>query len=167
MKRNLFAAAIVVVLLSWSPETCQANGAASQVDVGRRHAGAEASYDGPAGIARTDTRVGRVNFARGLAVSYGPQGVSISHSIGVSRGGVATAHNFQLSVGPHGRHVSHGGVVSRGGDTRVISGGETYTGRGGPHGGSFSSGTGHRTNAWSRSQSDPRRSSYPWHHFSR
>jgi hypothetical protein len=167
MKRNLLAAAIVVVLLGWWPKTCQADGAASQVDVGRRHAGAEASYDGPAGIARTDTRVGRVNFARGLAVSYGPQGISLSQSIGVSRGGVGTAHNFQLSVGPQGRHASHGGVVSHGGDTRVITGGETYTGRGGPQGGSFASGTGHRTDAWSRSQSDPRRSSHPWHHFMR
>ena len=167
MKRNLFSAAVAVVLLGLSVQACRASGAASQVDVGRRHASAEASYDGPAGIARTDTRVGRVNFARGLAVSYGPQGISLSQSIGVSRGPFGTAHNFQLSVGPHGTHVGHGGVVSRGGDTRVITGGHTSTGPGGPHGGNFATGNGHRTQAWSRSRSTPVRSFHSRHPFSR
>jgi hypothetical protein len=167
MKRNLFPTAMAVVLLGWTVQTCRANGAASQVDLGRRHASAEASYSGPAGMARTDTRVGRVNFARGLAVSYGPQGISLSQSIGVSRGPVATAHNFQLSVGPDGTHVGHGGVVSRGGDTRVITGGHTSTGPGGPHGGNFATGNGRHTQAWSRSQSTPVRSFHSRHPFLR
>lgn len=167
MNRIFLPATMVVALLGASAETCLGSGAASQVDVGRGHASAEASYDGPRGMARTDTRVGRVNFARGLAVTYGPQGVSVSQSIGVAHGNFARAHSFQLSVGPQGTHVGHGGVVTRGGNTRVISGGETYTGPGGPHGGNFATGTGHRTDAWSRSQTVRRWSSNPWPHVSR
>jgi hypothetical protein len=166
MKRVLYSAA-AFALLGASAETCLGSGAASQVDVGRGHASAEAGYDGPRGIARTDTRVGRVNFARGLAVTYGPNGVSISQSIGVAHGSFATARTFQLSVGPHGRHVGHSGTVTRGGVTRAISGGDTYTGPGGPQGGNFATGTGRRTDAWSRSQTVPNRSSYPWSHISR
>ena len=162
MKRNLSLIAMAVVLSGLSVRTSQAMDAASRVDIGRRHARAEASYDGPAGMARTDTRVGRVNFARGLAVSYGLDGVSLSQSIGVSHGGLSTAHNFQLSIGPGGTHLSRGGVVSRGGDTRAITGGRTSLGPGGPRGGSSATGTGLDTRAWSRSESHPRWSSHPW-----
>ncbi len=162
MKRNLSLIAIAIVLTGLSVRTSQASDAASRVDIGRRHARAEASYDGPAGMARTDTRVGRVNFARGLAVSYGIDGVSLSQSIGVSHGGLSTAHNFQLSIGPGGTHLSRGGVVTRGGDSRAITSGHTSRGRGGPRGGSSSTGTGHDTRAWSSSESHPRWSSHPW-----
>lgn len=162
MKRKLSLIALALILPGWTARTCEARDAASQVDVGRRHARAEASYDGPAGLARTDTRVGRVNFARGLAVSYGLEGVSLSQSIGVSHGGLSTAHNFQLSIGPGGTHLSRGGVVSRGGDARAVTGGHTSAGPGVPRGGSSAMGTGLDTRAWSRSESHPRWSSPPW-----
>ena len=46
-------------------------------------------------------RVGHVNMGRGFALGYGHNGLSLSHSIGVSgQHGVGAAHNFNLSIGP-------------------------------------------------------------------
>lgn len=144
----LFSGVAVVTLLA-SPSL--GSDAYSHVDVGRRHADASAGYHAPEGIARTQSRVGRVNVGRGLAVGFGAGGVSLSHSIGVVRGGAGAAHNFQLSVGPHGTHSGHSGVVTRGGQSRVVSGGETWTGPGGSGGSNFATGSGRRTEAWARS----------------
>lgn len=144
--------------------TCLANGAYSQVDVGRGRADAQAGYSGPAGIARTESRVGAVSLGRGLAISYGPGGISLSHTIGVSGPGVGTAHNFQLSVGPGGTHVGRSGVVTTGGNTRVIAGGDTSRGPGRPQGGNFATGYGRRTEAWSQSQVHARRRSAAHRH---
>lgn len=140
-----------LVLLILFPMVSRGQESWSSVDVGRRHARADAGYDAPRGIARTETQVGRVNLGRGLAVGYGPNGISLSHSIGVNHRGVGTAHNFQMSVGPHGTHIGHGGVVTSGGNSRVITGGETWTGRVGAGGGNFATGHGRRSDAWSRS----------------
>jgi hypothetical protein len=139
----------------------QGSEAWSHVDVGRHHADARAGYDAPRGLVRTESRVGDVNVGRAVAVGLGPGGVSLSHSIGLSRGGMGTAHNFQLGIGPGGTHAGHGGVVARGGEARVISGGETSSGYA-PGGSNYSSGFGRRVEAWSNSNS--RRS--PYRHFS-
>ncbi len=153
-------------LLLFFPVASGAQDSWSRVDVGRRHARADAGTSAPRGIARTETRVGRVNLGRGLAVGYGPNGVSLSHSIGVNHGGVGTAHNFQMSVGPHGTHVGHGGVVTSGGNSRVITGGESWTGRGGAGGGNFATGHGRRSDTWSRS-STRSHAAHLLQHFSR
>jgi hypothetical protein len=147
--------------------TTLANGAYSQVDVGRGHADALAGYNAPAGIARTESRVGNVSLARGLAIGYGPNGISLSHSIGVAGHHVGTAHNFQLSVGPNGTHVGRSGVVTTGGNTRVIAGGDTASEPGVPHGGNFATGYGRRTEAWSQSEVYKRRASVHRHPHSR
>ncbi len=154
-----------VALLIVFPLVSRAQESWSSVDVGRRHARADAGYDAPRGIARTETKVGRVNLGRGLAVGYGPNGISLSHSIGVNHRGVGTAHNFQMSVGPHGTHIGHGGVVTSGGNSRVITGGESWTGRGGAGGGNFATGHGRRSDAWSRS-STRSHAAQLLHHFS-
>ena len=158
MRTTIACGAISLVLLLLS-STASANEAYSQVDVGRRHADAQAGYDAPAGIARTESRVGNVSLGRGLAIGYGPNGISISHSIGVAGRHIGTAHNFQLTVGPNGTHVGRSGVVTTGGNTRVIAGGDTASGPGVPHGGNFATGYGRRIEAWSQSEVHARRAS--------
>jgi hypothetical protein len=152
MLRSLFCSASLVGLLGLAVETCLADGAWSSVDVGRGHAGATAGYDAPQGLARTETHVGRVSLGRGLALGLGPEGLSLSHTIGVSGHRAGAAHNFQLSIGPNGTHVSRGGTVTRGGNTRVVAGGETYSGPGPVRGDSFAGGFGRRSRAWARSR---------------
>ncbi len=153
MLRSHFQFCLLAAAIGLSVETCLADGAWSGVDVGPGHAGATAGYDAPQGIARTESRVGRVNMGRGLAVGFGPNGLSLSHSIGVSgQHGIGAAHNFNMSIGPNGTHVSHGGVQTVGGNSRVLAGGETHIGSGPIRGGSYTSGYGHNTRAWSRSR---------------
>ena len=132
--------------------TSLAGNAHSEVDVGRRHADAQAGYSAPAGIAQTYSHVGAVSVGRGFAVGYGDGGISVSHSIGVSGPVAGTAHSFQLSVGPNGTHVGRSSVVTSGGNTRVIAGGETSSGPIRPQGSAFAGGFGRRTDAWSQSQ---------------
>jgi hypothetical protein len=152
MLRSLFYPALLVGVLGLSVETCLADGAWSSVDVGPGHAGATAGYDAPEGFARTESRVGQVSLGRGLALGLGPDGLSLSHTVGVSGPRAGAAHNFQLSIGRDGTHVSHGGAVTRGGNTRVLAGGETYVAPGHVRGDSYSGGFGHHTRAWARSQ---------------
>ena len=166
MRMTALVSAISAVYLLLTG-TCLANGAHSQVDVGRHHADAQAGYSGPAGMARTESRVGNVSLGRGLAIAYGPGGISLSHSIGVASRGVGTAHNFQLSVGPNGTHVGRSGVVTAGGNTRVIAGGDTSSEPGRPQGGNSASGFGRHTEAWSRSQVNARRAALHRHPHSR
>jgi hypothetical protein len=148
LRSVLFAA-----VLGLSVDMCLAGGAWSGVDVGPGHAGATAGYDAPEGFARTESRVGRVNVGRGLAVGLGPDGLSLSHTIGVAgHHGAGAAHNFNLSIGRDGTHVSHGGAVTHGGNTRVIAGGETHAGPGNVRGDSYAGGYGRHTRAWARSR---------------
>lgn len=153
MLRSRLSLCLFTAVLGMSVQNCLADGAWSGVDVGPGHAGATAGYDAPQGIARTESRVGDVNVGRGFALGYGPDGLSISHSIGVSgQHGIGAAHNFNMSIGRDGTHVSHGGVQTVGGNTRVIAGGETHIGPGQVRGGSYTGGYGHHTRAWSRSR---------------
>ncbi|MBN1345256.1 MAG: hypothetical protein JXQ73_21365 [Phycisphaerae bacterium] len=87
-------------------------------------AGATANWDGDGGkgIARTDTRTGKINLARGLAVGIDRDGLdlSFSHAIAPQRG-PAYAGTFNLSIGRDGS-VSHsyGGAIAQGGSTRSV-----------------------------------------------
>lgn len=100
---------------------------------GRGRAGtsaASARYDGDIGFARTDTRSGRVNLARGIAVGVDEDGLSLSLSTAVaSQRGPALATNVNISVGRDGRTSSSvGTAVARGGRERSVSvGGSTTT----------------------------------------
>jgi len=152
MSRSLMLPVCLVGLLGLCVETCLAGGAWSGVDVGPGHADATAGYDAPQGIARTESRVGRINLGRGLALGMGPDGLSLSHTVGVSGHGAGAAHNFQLSVGRSGTHMSHGSAVTRGGNTRVVAGGETHVAPGQVWGDSYGGGFGRHSRAWARSQ---------------
>lgn len=154
MLRSRFFCCLFAGLLGLSVETCLADGAWSGVDVGPGHAEANAGYDAPQGLARTESRVGQVNVGQGFALGYGPDGLSLSHSIGVSgqNGLLGAAHNFNLSIGRDGTHVSHGGVQTIGGNSRVLAGGEAHYGPGQLGGGSYTGGFGQNTRAWSQSR---------------
>ncbi len=138
-----------------------AQSAGTHVDVGPGHAGAGASASGAWQHTETESRVGAANMGRALAIGAGPNGLSLSHSIGVNAGGRGVGHNFNLSIGPGGSHVSHGGVVTEGGNSRVLAGGNA---RGGlfPSGGSSVSGFGRRTDAYSRSRTIPAPPMFPF-----
>jgi hypothetical protein len=91
---------------------------------------ATAGYTGEVGFARTDSRSGPVNLARGVAVGVDENGLSlsVSHAVATPRG-PAVATNFNLSIGTNGE-VSHstGTAISTGGRERSASaGGSTAT----------------------------------------
>ena len=169
MLKQLIPAATALLVVSLAASNVRAEGASSWVDVGPGHANAGASYDAPLGIAQSESRVGDVNMGRGLAIGFGPNGFTLSHSIGVQDNGVAFGHNVQLSIGPNGTHVSHGGVVTAGGNSQVITGGETQIDRFGARGGNYAGGSGWQTQAWSESRTQPgplarfRARRHPWH----
>jgi hypothetical protein len=85
-------------------------------------------------------------------VGAGPNGISLSNSIGAGTGPLGGAHNVNLHIGRNGTHVSHGGVVSQGGNRRVISGGSAGNYGGQVSGGNYSTGFGNQTNAYSKSR---------------
>ena len=95
---------------------------------------ATARYEGHLGFARSDTRTGRLNLARGVAVGVDEDGVSLSLSTAIApRLGPAFATNFNLSIGTDGS-LSHSTSTSMalGGSSREVSaGGATTTRRGG------------------------------------
>ncbi|TWU24806.1 hypothetical protein [Novipirellula artificiosorum] len=126
--------------------TANAQSAGTIVDVGPGFAGADATAGGMWTHTDTDSRVGPGgSMGRGLAIGAGPNGLSLSHSIGVNHGGVGVGHNFNLSIGQNGTHVSHGGVRTIGGNSRVIAGGGTQQTFGGISGGSNVTGFGNHT----------------------
>jgi len=147
-----FSAAAAALILSLAPLSAWAQGSSSWVDVGRGHANAGAATDAPFGIARSESRAGDVNLGRGLAVGFGPNGLTLSHSIGLQDHGLGLGHTFNLSVGPDGTHVGQGGVLSVGSNSQVFTGGNTRIDQFGPRGGSYAGGTGRFTRAWSRNR---------------
>lgn len=138
------------------PALAKAQSSSTWVDVGNGRAGAGGSATGQYQHVDTDSRVGPFgSVARGVAVGAGPNGLSISHSIGLNAGGQGTAHNFNLSIGPNGTHISRGNVNSSGGNSRVIAGGGSNVGSPyyGPAGGSYATGFGNHTVANTHAQS--------------
>lgn len=104
---------------------------------------ATAHYEGDVGLARTDTRTGRVNVARGLAVGVDEDGLAFSLSnavitpngvavatnlnIGIDRDGdVSTSTGLSVAAGPREREATAGGQVS----TRPGSGSATSIAQG-------------------------------------
>ncbi len=96
---------------------------------GNGQAEASARYEGDVGFARTQTRSGRVNTARGLAVGVDENGLSLSASNAVSLpNGQAVARNFNLSIGRNGEvAVSGGNSVSFGRQQRSAQAGGSTT----------------------------------------
>jgi len=122
---------------------------------------ATARYDGRVGFARTDTRSGRLNLARGVAVGADRNGVTLSVSNAVApRFGPALATNFNLGIGRDGSvSTSRGSSLSFGPFKRsAFAGGGVSTRR---HGSTATSVAGGRSDRFgrvsARSQSQQRR----------
>ncbi len=112
MKRML----ITTVLIVASASLAFASDAATSATAGSTSRGgvaaATANYSGDHGFARSDTRSGRVNLARGVAVGVDENGLSLSVSNAVSApNGVSLATNFNLSIDRDG-DVSHSGGLA-------------------------------------------------------
>lgn len=104
---------------------------------------ATASYEGDVGFARTDSRSGRVNVARGVAVGFDEDGLSLSISNAIDpRFGPAVATNFNISIDRDGDVATSGGVSLANGPgyRQASAGGNTGTGFVQPHATSFASG---------------------------
>lgn len=92
---------------------------------------ATARYAGNVGFVRTDTRTGSVNLARGVAVGFDEDGLSVSLSTAIApRFGPAVGSTFNFSLGANGEAaVSRGTSQADGGHTSAVTvGGETASG---------------------------------------
>ena len=157
MQSILTKSCLSLILLA-SSQVLWAQSASTGVDVGPGNAGAWGTANGQFQRVETDSRVGpNGTMARGLAIGAGPNGLAISHSIGLNQGGVGVGHNFNLSIGPGGAHISGGNVSSQGGNSRVIAGGQSNVGglMGPPSGGSSVIGFGRHTHAQTHAQTMP------------
>ncbi len=145
MKRLTIIAAVVVMLIP-SPVGLASDAETSATAASSRGqrtgtAAATARYEGDQGFARTDTRSGAVNIARGVAVGLDQNGLSLSVSNAIApKNGPALATNFNLSIGFDGRVSSSSGLaLSDGRYFRAASaGGKTST-----SGGAISQASGH------------------------
>lgn len=132
MAGGLVLAGLVSVAAASDAET------SAQATGGRGPSGsalATARYEGDVGFARTDTRSGRVNLARGVALGFDADGLSLSLSTALApRSGPALATTFNISIGTNGE-VAHsvGTALATGGTARTVAaGGSAATAR---HGG--------------------------------
>ncbi len=73
---------------------------------------ATARYNGDVGFARTQTKSGKLNIARGVAVGFDKNGLSLSISNAVAgRRGPAVATTFNMTIGRDGK-VSHSSGIA-------------------------------------------------------
>lgn len=88
-------------------------------------AGATAGYDGEIGFARTKADTGRINLARGLAVGFDADGLSVSHSYALApTHGPAVGGTFNMHIGLDGEAtLSTGRVTAEGDPERAVSAG--------------------------------------------
>ncbi len=140
MKRATFAAAAIMIgglmpAMSWA-SLAETSAAARSGRYGRPGtADATARYEGDVGLARTHTKSGDINIARGLAIGVDEDGASLSLSYAVApNGGPAIGGTFNLSVDRDGRGSGGTGqVVATGGRQRQVEvGGITRTNYGPP-----------------------------------
>ncbi|MBL8878029.1 MAG: hypothetical protein JNG88_02825 [Phycisphaerales bacterium] len=83
---------------------------------------ATANYTGEAGFARTNSRSGEVNQARGIAVGFDENGLALSLSNAVEHRGLAVASNFNINIDRDGDVSTSSGVaLARGGREREVS----------------------------------------------
>jgi hypothetical protein len=88
-------------------------------------AGATAAYEGDIGFARTKADTGKINLARGLAVGFDEDGLSVSHSYALAPTyGPAVGGTFNMHIGLDGEaSVSSGHVKAAGDRNRVVNAG--------------------------------------------
>lgn len=150
LKRTLLSLSLSCLAL---PAVAFGQSARTGVDVGRHHANAHGSADGEFNFVDTQSRVGPGgNMGRAIAIGAGPNGLAISHSIGLGGGNNAVGHNFNMTIGPGGAHVSRGNVQSSGFNPRAIAGGGAAITPRGHVGGSNVTGFGNRVIADSSSR---------------
>ena len=118
--------ACLAILLFCVPAWASEADTTATVSGGRGRSGSAAAtthYEGDAGFARTDTRTGRVNLARGVAVGVDEDGISLSFSLAIAPlNGPAFATNFNLSFERDGDvATSFGNVLASGGTSRTVS----------------------------------------------
>lgn len=178
MKRSMniglgvsLVAGLLSASLAWASDA-----ETSATATGGRHgpgtATATARYTGDVGFARTNTRTGEVNIARGVAVGVDKEGLSLSVSLAVAPShGPAVATNLNMSIDRDGGTASSvGRVVAEDGGDRWVSrpGGERTVSAGGrtsssgpwPTATSVAAGRtadGGRVKAYTRSDSTPGR----------
>ena len=90
---------------------------------------ATARYEGDLGFAHTDTRSGKVNIARGVAVGFDEDGLSLSFSTAISPSrGPALGTTFNMTLGRNGE-VAHsiGTSLATGGLARTVTVGGSAT----------------------------------------
>ncbi len=155
-KTTLLKRVIACLILTAAPAVANAQSAGTIVDVGQGRAGASGNASGQWQLVESKSCVQNgTSSGNALAIGAGPNGLALSHSVGVNRGGVGVGHNFNLAIGSRGTHVSNGGVVSQGGNSRVVVGGNASNGNFGPQGGSTVVGYGRNTKAYSKSRTTP------------
>jgi hypothetical protein len=114
--------------LSAFASSAATNASAGRDILGRGNAQAYATYEGDAGFARTNTRTGSVNIARGVAVGVDEDGLSLSVSTAFDpKHGPAIASNFNLSIGRDGSSSSHGLAIANDRNERQASAGGAVT----------------------------------------
>ncbi len=121
----LMLAGVLPALGSDAETTARATGSR----LGPGTAAATARYEGDLGFARTDTRSGTVNIARGVAVGFDEDGLSLSFSTAIApRLGPAFGTTFNMTLGSNGE-VAHsiGTSVATGGLARTVSVGGSAT----------------------------------------
>jgi hypothetical protein len=114
--------ALAFSTLAWASDTETSASATG----GRARSGtaiATARYEGDVGFARTDTRTGNINLARGVAVGVDEDGLSLSVSLAIAPlSGPAFATNFNLSFESDGDvATSFGTSRATGGTSRTVA----------------------------------------------
>jgi hypothetical protein len=112
MKRARYAfGALLMLSVSGVAVASEAETSAQAGSAGRRSGTAQATarYEGDVGVARTNTRSGRVSLARGLAWGLDEDGLSLSASHAVAGRFAAVARNFNLTIGMDGQVAVSGG----------------------------------------------------------
>lgn len=132
--RNIAATFTMISLnaLALAGDARTSAGASSSPFAGGGSATATAAYNAPIGFARTDTRSGPVNAARGVAVGVDREGITLSVSTAIApKLGPAVAANFNITIERDGDVSRSTGIaVAKGPFNREVNvGGETRTGR--------------------------------------
>ena len=159
LTRRVSVFTALALLAIAAPSAANAQWAETGVDLGNGFAGANASADGQWTLVDSTSKVdGSNSFGHGFGIGVGPNGISVSNSVGVNTAQGGVGHNFNMTNGQNGPHFSESGDVRQGGATRVIAGGGSGQYGGGISGGSSATGYGDYVDAYSRSntQQNPR-----------
>lgn len=104
--------------------TAETSASASRGRYGPGTSEATADYNGDGvGFTRTKAHSGRINLARGLAVGFDANGLSLSHSFALApSSGPAIGRTISLQLGMDGRgSISRGNVKAEGGSKRSVA----------------------------------------------